>query len=208
MVEKANRARVYIVSPTTLWAVLHTMRAVLKDVRMREQAGEIQKMVGHLLNDVRLLDERAEKLQSHFDQTSKDVRDIRVPPDSPRFRGYKTAGKLTFHTDTSDVTALFVLRAAKAGGRSLVSSSIATHNEILRRRPEVRHRRQAADLLRLADLQAQILRQAAKLLRPGGVLVHATCSMAWEEGPLVVDAFLGDHPAFERDPGDPAWVRE
>jgi DNA recombination protein RmuC len=89
VVEKANRARVYIVSPTTLWAVLHTMRAVLKDVRMREQAGEIQKMVGHLLNDVRLLDERAEKLQSHFDQTSKDVRDIRVVTDRAIKRAVK-----------------------------------------------------------------------------------------------------------------------
>ena len=89
VVEKANRQRVYIVSPTTLWAVLHTMRAVLKDVRMREQAGEIQKMVGHLLNDVRLLDERAEKLQSHFDQTSKDVRDIRVVTDRAIKRAVK-----------------------------------------------------------------------------------------------------------------------
>lgn len=66
-----------------------------------------------------------------------DVRDIKMPEDSPRFRGYKTAGKLTFHCDTADVTALFVLRAAKAGGRSLVSSSIAAHNEILRVRPDL-----------------------------------------------------------------------
>jgi len=78
VVEKANRARVYIVSPTTLWAVLHTMRAVLKDVRMREQAGEIQKMVGLLLGDVRLLDERTSKLQRHFDQVSEDVRLVRT----------------------------------------------------------------------------------------------------------------------------------
>ena len=66
-----------------------------------------------------------------------DVRDIKVPQDSPRFRGYKTSGKLTFHCDTSDVTALFVLRAARSGGRSLVASSIAVHNEILRTRPDL-----------------------------------------------------------------------
>ncbi|MGB8276087.1 MAG: DNA recombination protein RmuC, partial [Alphaproteobacteria bacterium] len=42
VVEKAHRARVYTVSPTTLWATLNTIRAVLKDVRMREQAGVIQ----------------------------------------------------------------------------------------------------------------------------------------------------------------------
>jgi hypothetical protein len=66
-----------------------------------------------------------------------DVRDIRVPQDSPRFRGYKTAGKLTFHCDTADATGLFVLRAAKSGGRSLVCSSVAIHNEIMRTRPDL-----------------------------------------------------------------------
>jgi DNA recombination protein RmuC len=81
VVDKANRAKVYIVSPTTLWAVLHTMRAVLRDVRMREQAGMIQKEVGYLLDDTRRLDERVEKLQTHFDQASKDVRDIRISTD-------------------------------------------------------------------------------------------------------------------------------
>lgn len=81
VVDKANRAKVYIVSPTTLWAVLHTMRAVLRDVRMREQAGMIQKEVGFLLDDTRRLDERVEKLQTHFDQASKDVRDIRISTD-------------------------------------------------------------------------------------------------------------------------------
>jgi DNA recombination protein RmuC len=81
VVEKANRAKVYIVSPTTLWAVLHTLRAVLKDVRMREQAGIIQKEVTVLLDDTRRLDERVEKLQTHFDQASKDVRDIRISTD-------------------------------------------------------------------------------------------------------------------------------
>jgi hypothetical protein len=66
-----------------------------------------------------------------------DVRDIRVPPDSPRFRAYKTNGVAAFHTDSCDVAALFVLRAAKAGGISMVASSVAVHNEILRTRPDL-----------------------------------------------------------------------
>ena len=53
LVEESYRARVWIVSPTTMMATLNTVRAVLKDVRMREQAGEIQKTVGLLLEDVR-----------------------------------------------------------------------------------------------------------------------------------------------------------
>jgi len=52
------------------------VRAVLKDVRMREQAGEIQKAVGLMLDDVRRLDERVAKLKTHFAQTEKDLLDI------------------------------------------------------------------------------------------------------------------------------------
>jgi hypothetical protein len=66
-----------------------------------------------------------------------DVRDIRVPADSPRFRAYKTSGRAAFHTDSCDVAALFVLRTAKSGGVSMVASSVAVHNEILRARPDL-----------------------------------------------------------------------
>jgi DNA recombination protein RmuC len=76
VVQQSFKARVFIVSPTTLWATLNTIRAVLKDVRMRELAGVIQKEVGMLLNDVRLLDERVEKLRTHFDLAEKDIREI------------------------------------------------------------------------------------------------------------------------------------
>ncbi|MEE8371491.1 MAG: DNA recombination protein RmuC, partial [Sphingomonadales bacterium] len=54
-VDKSYKARVWIVSPTTLMATLHTIRAVLKDVRMREQAGLIQKEVGALMADIERL---------------------------------------------------------------------------------------------------------------------------------------------------------
>src|SRR6185436_12772316 len=55
VVDESYRARVWIVSPTTMMATLNTVRAVLKDVRMREQAGEVQKLVGMMLGDVKLL---------------------------------------------------------------------------------------------------------------------------------------------------------
>jgi len=81
LVTKSFQERVFIVSPTTLWATLNTIRAVLKDVQMREQAGLIQIEVGKLLEDVRRLDERVDKLQTHFGQAEKDVRDIRTSAD-------------------------------------------------------------------------------------------------------------------------------
>ena len=84
IVEKAFRARVVIVSPSTLWATLNTVRAVLKDVEMREQAGIIQKEVHILLEDVTRLDKRVSSLQKHFDLAEKDIREIQT-----------SAGKIT-----------------------------------------------------------------------------------------------------------------
>jgi DNA recombination protein RmuC len=78
VIQRSYRERVYIVSPTTLWATLTTLRAVLKDVRMREQAGLIQKEVRNLLEDVRRLDDRTAKLQTHFNQAVEDVRQVRI----------------------------------------------------------------------------------------------------------------------------------
>ena len=87
VVEESFRYRVWIVSPTTLMATLTTIRAVLKDVRMREQAGLIQKEVRILLDDVGRLDDRVGKLQRHFDQANEDMRQIRVSTDKVTKRG-------------------------------------------------------------------------------------------------------------------------
>ena len=76
--QQSYRARVWIVSPSTLMAVLTTIRAVLKDVQMREQADLIQIEVQRMLADVIRLDERVGKLQKHFDQATDDVRQIRI----------------------------------------------------------------------------------------------------------------------------------
>lgn len=87
VVEDSYRARVWIVSPTTLMATLNTVRAVLKDVRMREQAGVIQTEVQKMMLDVNRLDERVDKLQKHFQLADKDIRDIRTSADKITKRG-------------------------------------------------------------------------------------------------------------------------
>ena len=87
VVEESYKARVWIVSPTTLMATLNTVRAVLKDVRMREQAGVIQTEVGKLLEDIGRLDERVGKLQRHFEQANEDLRQIRISSDKITRRG-------------------------------------------------------------------------------------------------------------------------
>jgi DNA recombination protein RmuC len=78
VVEESYRSRVWIVSPTTLMATLNTVRAVLKDVQMRKQAGRIQKEVGTLLTDVGRLDERLKKLFSHINQAQADINPVQI----------------------------------------------------------------------------------------------------------------------------------
>ena len=78
VIDRSHQARVYIVSPTTLMALLNTIRAVLKDTQMREQAGVIQNEVRKMNQDVSRLDERVGKLKRHFDQANDDIRDIQV----------------------------------------------------------------------------------------------------------------------------------
>ena len=89
VLQKSYQARVWIVSPTTLMATLNTVRAVLKDARMREQAGVIQKYVGLLLNDVTLLEKRVDKLGNHFRQAEGDINDIKTSTDRIARRGEK-----------------------------------------------------------------------------------------------------------------------
>lgn len=78
VVEISYKSKVWIVSPTTLMATLNTVRAILKDARMREQAGVIQKEVGNLIEDITRLDDRIENLSRHFDQAGRDIGDIKI----------------------------------------------------------------------------------------------------------------------------------
>jgi DNA recombination protein RmuC len=78
IVREGFDARVWIVSPTTCMATLNTMRAVLKDARMKEQAGAIRKELGLLYKDVERLDTRVGNLDRHFSQASKDVEEIKI----------------------------------------------------------------------------------------------------------------------------------
>ena len=81
IVREGFAARVWIVSPTTCMATLNTMRAILKDARMQEQAGAIRKELSELYKDIERLSERVGSLDRHFGQASKDIEDIRISAD-------------------------------------------------------------------------------------------------------------------------------
>lgn len=70
----------------------------------------------------------------------------------------------------------------------------------LRRHPDIARLKRPGDVARMAAVQADLLAAAAEMLRPGGVLVYAVCSLQPEEGPDVVAARLADDPRLERLP--------
>ena len=78
VVAYAQAKRVWIVSPTTLMAVLNTARAVLKDVETRKQVHVIQDALGKLAKDFRRFDERMAALARHIEQASRDVQEVQT----------------------------------------------------------------------------------------------------------------------------------
>jgi DNA recombination protein RmuC len=78
LVDFANARRVWIVSPTTLMAVLNTARAVLKDVETRKQIHVIRDALSRLGQDFRRFDDRMKKLADHIRQAHQDAEDVQT----------------------------------------------------------------------------------------------------------------------------------
>jgi DNA recombination protein RmuC len=89
VVQKAHRAKVIIVSPSLLMMAIQVIQAIVRDARVREQAGVIQKEVAMLLDDVRRLQERSAKLDSHFRMAQQDVSDITTSAEKISRRGQR-----------------------------------------------------------------------------------------------------------------------
>lgn len=68
------------------------------------------------------------------------------------------------------------------------------------RHPDARWRVSASALVRLAEQQAELLHAVAGVVRPGGLLIYATCSLEPEENGLQMARFLTTHPEFSREP--------
>ena len=104
-------ARVWIVSPTTCMATLNTMRAILKDARMREQAGAIRTTLKQLHRDVELVVDRVGKLNTHFGQARADLDDINTAAER--------AGKRAARLDNFDFEEVAPLPIAPVPGLHL-----------------------------------------------------------------------------------------
>ncbi len=75
---------------------------------------------------------------------------------------------------------------------------------IFRRHPDVLHRVRPSQIAEMASLQAQLLARAADWVRPGGVLIYATCSLEPAEGEVQIEALLAARADYALDPVAPA----
>lgn len=76
----------------------------------------------------------------------------------------------------------------------------------IRRHPELPYLKDGNQVTELAGLQRRLLRKAAQLVKPGGVLVYCTCSLEPEEGESRLRGFLADNPGFEILPAHGDWL--
>lgn len=95
LVAYALERRVWVVSPTTLMAVLNTARAVLKDVETRKHIHVIKDALAKLAKDFHRFDERMNALARHIDQANRDVQEVQV-----------SSRKITAHFEKIEATQL------------------------------------------------------------------------------------------------------
>jgi 16S rRNA (cytosine967-C5)-methyltransferase len=78
----------------------------------------------------------------------------------------------------------------------------------LRRHPDARWRLRTSDLAVMSALQREILRAAAVIVKPGGLLIYGTCSLETEENDTQVERFLTEHPSWRLEPPPEGTVPE
>jgi DNA recombination protein RmuC len=122
VVQKAMRAQVVIVSPALLMLAISVIQQIQKDARMREAADQIHAEVGHLMDDLKRMQERVLKLQQHFGQANEDVRQILISAEKVEKRATRIAD-VEFGDDaasadnvTASVIAAPIARRLEAGG--------------------------------------------------------------------------------------------
>lgn len=77
-IEYAARRKVFIVSPSTLWATLNTIRAILSDIKIKRVAAKIKKELDMLLTDLGRLSDRAARVSQHFNQATTDIEQLQT----------------------------------------------------------------------------------------------------------------------------------
>lgn len=112
IVQRARRSRVMIVSPNMAVLAIQLVRQMRKDAQMREAVDQIRFEIGHMMKDVGLLGDRVRKLQTHFNQTGKDMDDILTSTGRIEKRAGRIEG-LDFESDAASEGIVRKLSAAE-----------------------------------------------------------------------------------------------
>ncbi len=115
LVQKSQRARVMIVSPTLMVMAIQVIKQVRKDAAMREAADQIRTEVGMMMKDVGLLSDRVRKLQAHFNQANADIDQILISTGKIEKRAGKIEG-LDFDADTPATAEVIAAPVRKIAG--------------------------------------------------------------------------------------------
>ena len=130
--------------------------------------------------------------------------DVSAPRLEGAVRRLRRAGVHNVERHLMEAGDKWAKRRAGSFDRVLVDAP-CTGTGTWRRNPDARLRLAETDLLELIAKQAAILAAAARLVRPGGRLVYAVCSVLAEEGAGQVERFLAAEPGFKVVPAGKAW---
>ncbi len=149
-----------------------------------------------LLSNVRRLDAKniravvGDAREPAFGATRQDARSADVADASSA----ANAGDATSATSATRAT------SATSDIDAVLVDAPCTGTGTFRRHPDARWRLKVSDVPVMAALQREILREAATIVRPGGLLVYSTCSLEPEENDAQVRTFLSEHPDWTLEP--------
>ncbi len=125
-----------------------------------------------------------------------------VPERQKRLRDNLTRLGLRAEIVTADATVWRPPQPAQA----VLLDAPCTGTGTIRRHPDIAHLKRPRDVVALAQAQDKLLAAAVEMLRPGGLLVYATCSLQPEEGPARIAALIAGGAPVERVAVQPAEV--
>ncbi|ARP98135.1 DNA recombination protein RmuC [Pseudorhodoplanes sinuspersici] len=107
LIQRAFRSKVVIVSPSLLMLAIQVIQQIHRDAKMREAADKIHAEVGNLMDDLRRLRDRVNKLDNHFGQANEDIRQILISADKMEKRGARIR-EVEFDGDDDDASAVVI----------------------------------------------------------------------------------------------------
>jgi len=131
---------------------------------------------------------------------------VAVEPDSRRYRLLKE-NLLRLKQRESVIAVRSDLQSYAAGHPerfdAILIDAPCSGTGVIRRQPDIRWNRSPEDFVQYQQTQLYLLEMASSLLKPGGVLIYATCSLEPEENHAVIDIFTSRIPRFTLDPAGP-----